>query len=401
MNKLTEFIHAHADDDVNDLLLHADHYPDIDIQEAASQIRGLQTARHKLPLWARTEGIRFPVRLSMEQCSSQITAEYKATVARRLVGEATTNSIHIADLTGGFGVDATLMARAFPDSRLIFIERDQSLCELATHNLPLLGVKKAEVVCGDCTELINKLPHQQLVFIDPARRDILGRKMVAIDDCQPDLLQLNDLLLEKTDHLIIKLSPMLDIHDACCKLKGVREAHVVSVDGECKELLLVLSKVGDDNLRYHCVNIRKDRTEQFTTTESEANATTCIYTSSVDRYLYEPNASIMKAALFGPLAQRFGLKKLHPNSHLFTSDSAVGDFPGRQFEVTGCYGFSKHDIKALRQELSQANITVRNFPETPEALAKRLKIRQGGDCYIFATTTNDNRHVLIVCKKCK
>lgn len=404
------FIRAHRSDDVRELMLQAHRYPEVDMRQACVQISAWQMARTKLPLWAETEDILFPEHLSMEQCSSQATAEYKGRViqsmelrgkkynlpslAERGKGE---NPFLLCDLTGGFGVDATLLALAYPDTRLTFVERNPELCNLAHHNLPLLGVKEAEVVCGEAEAVLQTLPHQHLIYIDPARRDSHGGKTVAIEDCTPNILQLNDLLLERADYVMVKLSPMLDIRLALRQLRGITDVHVVSLQGECKEVLMMMcAEESEMEPRIHCVNLPAS---SFSFTYGEEQDACCPFTSSIQRYLYEPNASVMKAAPFKVLAQRFGLQKLHPSSHLYTSDRLCADFPGRQFEVVGQSAFNKKELKAFLSHLPQANLTVRNFPLTVAELRRRLHLSEGGTDYLFATTLSDERHVLIQCRK--
>ena len=438
----SSFIRAHRQSDVRELMLQASRYPEVDMRQACVQISAWQTARTKLPLWAETDGILFPEHLSMEQCSSQATAEYKGQTyplapscegreyipAMRIESQSnrvtTPRSTReglgespegkgmgplFTDLTGGFGVDATMLALAQPQVHLTFVERNPELCTLACHNLPLLGVKDAEVVCGEAEEVLPTLPHQHLIYLDPARRDSHGGKTVAIEDCTPNLLQLNDQLLEKADCVMAKLSPMLDIRLALRQLRGVTDVHVVSLQGECKEILLVMrplsqsaspsdrhSETHADRLHIHCVNLPSSF---FSFTYEEEQAAHCPYASQVQHYLYEPNASVMKAAPFKVLAQRFGLQKLHPASHLYTADSVCPDFPGRQFEVVGLTAFNKKELRVFLSGLTQANLTVRNFPLSVADLRRRLRLGEGGTDYLFATTLADNRHVLIRCRK--
>jgi hypothetical protein len=282
------------------------------------------------------------------------------------------------------------------------VERNPDLCRLATHNFPLLDVDCADVRCGECESLLPDLDHQDIIFIDPARRDVHGRKTVALSDCLPDIKLIQDQLVSKGDIVIVKLSPMLDMRKAMADLKCLREMHVVSVEGECKELLAVLSSVipehGVDGVDIYCVNIMKGVTCSEHYTLDEIAGAVCEYTSVVGRYLYEPNASIMKANAQNVLAALRGMAKLHPNSHLLTSDNKLEDFPGRRFEVTEVLTFSKKGQKALQSNFKKANITVRNFPLSVAQLRKRLKISEGGNDYLFATTLADNSLVIIVCK---
>ena len=244
---------------------------------------------------------------------------------------------------------------------------------------------------------MSSLPHQDWIFIDPARRDKAGNKVVSLSDCEPDVCQLESLLLQKATHVMVKCSPMLDISQALRELRTATEVHVVSVGNECKELLLILGEEGDKDIPIHTINFHGHTTQEFTYSVIEEAASSCPHTASVGRYLYEPNSSLMKAGCYRLPAERFGLSKLHPNTHLYTSDTLADDFPGRVFQVERVCGFSKKELKEL--DCKQANLAIRNFPERVDTLQKRLKISDGGATYLFATTLNDESRVLIVCTK--
>lgn len=396
--KLEEFIREHRNDDVRQLALQAARYPDIDMQQALQQIAGWQTARTKLPEWAATDGIVYPPRLSMEQCSSEATAKYKAKV---LDPSPST----VIDLTGGFGVDFSYMARGF--QKAVYVERQPHLCEAARHNFQLLGLENAEVVCGDGVEYLKNLPFpfnaqsHLTIYLDPARRDENGKKTYAISDCTPDVVALKDLLLKKAGRVMIKLSPMLDWHKAVDDLGEVVEVHIVSVDNECKELLLVLAKNTAAPLRVVCANIRHDtETEMFEFFPSNDNLSIPLFPALRERdFLYEPNASIMKAGCFAEVAHRFGVQPTGSNSHLFLSPQFIPDFPGRKFQIEQVTSMNKKELKRAIGGLTKANITVRNFPLSVAELRKRLKLADGGDTYIFATTLGEKDHVLLITKQ--
>ena len=396
--KLEEFIREHRNDDVRQLALQAARYPDIDMQLALQQIAGWQTARTKLPEWAATDGIIYPPRLSMEQCSSEATAKYKAKV---LDPSPST----IIDLTGGFGVDFSYMARGF--QKAVYVERQPHLCEAARHNFQLLGLENAEVVCGDGVEYLKNLPSPfnaqspLTIYLDPARRDENGKKTYAISDCTPDVVALKGLLLEKAGRVMLKLSPMLDWHKAVDDLGDVVEVHIVSVDNECKELLLVLEKNPAAPLRVVCANIRHDtETELFEFFPSNDSLSTPLFPALRERdFLYEPNASIMKAGCFAEVADRFGVQPTGSNSHLFLSPQFIPDFPGRKFQIEQVTSMNKKELKRAIGGLTKANITVRNFPLSVAELRKRLKLADGGDTYIFATTLGEKDHVLLITKQ--
>ena len=380
-----EFIAQHREEDVRTLALQAGRYPTVDMREAVTQIEGWQQAREKLPTWAAVEGIIYPPKISMEQCSSEKTAKYKA---KQVKGK------RFADLTGGFGIDFSYMARNFNEA--FYIERNNTLCDIATANFSLLGLEDAKVMNGNSEELFESLPHLDWIFVDPARRDGDGRKVVALSDCEPNVVELD--LLSKADMAMIKCSPMLDITMACRQLQHVSSVHIVSVNNECKELLIILNSGDFTGFTTHCVNILKDSTQIFSFTQDEEDFASTSYCSEVGKYLYEPNASVQKAGCPKSLSSHYHVDKLHPNSHLYTSNEHIHDFPGRIFEIVEVLGFSKADIKSV-QSLGKANITVRNFPESVQLLRKRLKLTDGGENYIFATTLNDDSKALILCKK--
>ena len=397
--KQEDFIREHRHDDVRQLALQAARYPDIDMPQALQQIAGWQTACTKLPEWAAADGIVYPPRLSMEQCSGEAAAKYKAEVAVSLVGEGSEGTF--IDLTGGFGVDFSYMSRGF--RKAVYVERQSHLCEAARHNFQLLGLENAEVVCGDGVEYLHNLPHRQeqsLIYLDPARRDGNGKKTYAISDCTPDVVALKDLLLEKAGRAMIKLSPMLDWHKAVEDLGAVVEVHIVSVDNECKELLTVLTKNTAASPRVVCVNIRHDgTTERFEFSDSLPRSDRRIPDGSGFDYLYEPNASIMKAGCFAEVANRYGVRPTGSNSHLFLSPQFIPDFPGRKFQIQKITTLNKKELKQAIGGLAKANVAVRNFPLSVAALRKRLKLSDGGDTYIFATTLGDKDHVLLITKQ--
>jgi hypothetical protein len=381
-----EFIRGHRNDDVRTLALQAGRYPTVDMRKAVVQIEGWQHAREKLPAWAAVEGIIYPPKISMEQCSSEKTAKYKASLIGR--------SKRFADLTGGFGIDFSYMARNFDEA--YYIERSKELCDIANANFSLLGLDNVNVMNGNSEKLFATLPHLDWIFVDPARRDGDGRKVVALSDCEPNILELD--LLSKADMAMIKCSPMLDITMACRQLGCVSDIYIVSVNNECKELLLVLNSSCFTTVTTHCVNFLKDGgTQMFSFTQDEEDFAETGYSSEIGKYLYEPNASVQKAGCPKSLS-KYHVNKLHPNSNLYTSYEHAHHFPGRIFEVVEVLGFSKADIKRV-QAMQKANITVRNFPESVQQLRKRLKLADGGDSYIFATTLNDGSKALIVCKK--
>ena len=514
MNQATQdFIRQHQDDDVRQLAFLGSKYPEVDMPFALDQIRGRKMARVKLPRWASLEGIIYPPHISMEQCSSESTALYKAELAARLLGLPVSSSsaekenesanenevakasdshfskirefagdravdsefakngatsenqqiltkpgedvnetkedvckadfseeIGFVDLTGGFGVDFSYIAARL-GVKSMYVERQAHLCEAAKENFGRLGLKNAIVKNGDGIEVLHSFHPKKkdvasaddslgitydqplsllktnlglkIIFIDPARRDDAGNKVVSLKDCTPDVTVLQEEMLSKADDVVIKLSPMLDWHRAVSELSHVREVHIISVNNECKELLLVLSarNMGDmeassadgevkraGNLRIYCIN----DAQSFVCEESDMEASSVkIAPSTLEemQYLYEPNASLMKAGCFGVLSERYDARMLSKNSHLFVSREPIAVFPGRSFRIIAVSSFNKKELKRHLSGITKANIATRNFPLSVAELRKRLKLKDGGETYIFATTLSDESHVLVITNK--
>lgn len=493
MNQATlDFIRQHQDDDVRQLAFLGSKYPEVDMPFALDQIRGRKMARVKLPRWASIDGLIYPPHISMEQCSSEQTALYKAELAARLLGLSPSSSengeekekesenasnLHLSeicefagkgavdsefakneatckkkqilteskenvnetkegphegdfseetgfvDLTGGFGVDFSYIASRL-GVKSMYVERQAHLCEAAKENFGRLGLKNAIVKNGDGIEVLHSFASKKeaaasdslgitedqpqsllktklglkLIFIDPARRDDAGNKVVSLKDCTPDVTLLQEEMLSKADYVIIKLSPMLDWHRAVSELNCVQEVHIISVNNECKELLLVLSARNMGNLRIYCVN----DAQSFVCEESDMESSSvkiAPFTLEEMQYLYEPNASLMKAGCFSVLSERYGARMLSKNSHLFVSREPIAVFPGRSFRIIAVSSFNKKELKRHLSGITKANIATRNFPLSVAELRKRLKLKDGGETYIFATTLSDESHVLVITEK--
>ena len=425
---LKRFIKEHRDDDIRQLALQAGRYPDVDMPTALTQIAGWQSIRYKVPTWAACDEIIYPPHLPLEQCSSESTAIYKYGIVAKLGNHAS-----LADLTGGFGIDCWFMSHAFLHTT--YIERQEELVNITKQNFFTLNAKQSTFFENSVTNLglskkenlLNNVEWHETtdssfdfilkdsiiwltenkvkfswLFIDPARRDGHGGKTVAISDCEPDVSKLEELLVNKASHVMIKLSPMLDLDLALSQLKYVEDVHIVAVDNECKELLLILSKDHVTNIEQtpiHCVNIKKDELQTFTFNKVEEQQTTYLFADGMGNYLYEPNASILKAGAYRCLTKHYGVKKLHANSHLYTSDIIIPDFPGRIFKVEESCGFGKKELKTLLADTTKANITIRNFPASVAELRKRFHLQEGGDTYLFATTLHPQEKVIIKCRK--
>ena len=384
MNEATlAFIRSHANDDVRQLALQGKKNPEVEMMYALDQIAGRQKARVKIPSWAANDGIVYPPHLSMEQCSSEATARYKAQIAGK--------GNKIVDLTAGFGVDMAFMSTNFAEA--VHVEQQEALCAISSANYTCLGLHHIHVVCCDGVAYLHQLEQADVIFIDPARRNEHGGRTYGMADCTPNVLEIIDEMLEKATRVIIKLSPMLDWQKAVSDVGNVSEVHIVSVGNECKELLLVVERKAS-NLKVFCVNDG----QVFSYTSNDETGSSCQAPSS-PQYLYEPNASVMKAGCFQLIAQRFGISQPDKNSHLFLSEQIIPDFPGRGFAIERICTMNKRELKTGLAGITQANIAVRNFPLSVADLRKRLKLKDGGDVYIFATTSAEKGHLLLVCRK--
>ena len=429
----SEFVKQFRESDPRKLALQASRYPDVDMPYALTQIQGWQTALRKLPSWAACDGVVYPPHLNMEQCSSEATARYKQQVARRWAERIPNASrTSMTDLTGGFGVDFSFTSRCFDCAT--YVERNASLCEVVGANLPRLGIRNAQVECAEAETVLEQMEPQTMIFLDPARRDEHGAKTVLIADCTPDVCQLLPSLMQKSQFVMLKLSPMLDWHKAIVDLDGkVREVHIVSADGECKELLLVLAPDGKPEVQVFCVDIlsKPDSEGEYPRSEfvysiggeaepQPTNSTFNIQNSKLpsatnltlniehltlninnSTFLFEPNASVMKAGCFDEIARAYGISAISRNSHLFLSDREIEGFPGRSFAIDAVTTMNKRQLRQALSGMKQANIAVRNFPLSVAELRKRLKLNDGGDTYIFATTTSEGDHILMLTHKTK
>lgn len=406
-----EFVAMHRNENVRELALKAKRVEGLDLPLALDQIAGWQIARKKLPQWASCEGIVYPPHISMEQCSSQFTAQYKSEIAQTLLAPAATVRARVSDsgesdtlvarssmvdLTGGFGVDFSYLAREF--SQATYVERQRHLCDLAEHNMAALGLDQARIVCGDGVEYLRQMGPVDFIYLDPARRDEHGSRTYAIEDCTPNVFELRDLLLAKSQYTLVKLSPMLDWRKVVADFDGtVREVHIVATGNECKELLLVLGQQVHEEPsapRVFCVNDNQ-RIDYDSAAYTQGLRIGGKPLPEAKNYLYEPNASIMKAGCFDLVEERFGVTQVGPSSHLFVSATPVADFPGRGFAIEAIGGMNKKDIKRLLNGTKQANIAVRNFPLTAPQLRKKLKLADGGPVYLFGTTMQGCDHVLL------
>lgn len=385
-----QFIREHAADDLTRLLLSAAKYPGMDIPFLVDQIAARRQIREKLPSWYANEQLIFPAKIAAEQCSSEQTAVYK----QCLVDEGW----DVCDLTGGLGIDSYFISRKA--GHLTYIERFPAYCEAAEHNFSVLGASNITVLNADATQYIGRLPETDAFYIDPARRGESNKRVFALQDCEPDLPGLLPELLKHSPRVIAKLSPMADIQMTLELLPGTTSVHILSVKNECKELLFVVEREADDREpSIRCINFGPEGMQSFSFTLEEERDAVLVPAAQIGAYLYEPNASVLKAGAFKQIAVRTGVKKLQVSSHLYTSDQLIPDFPGRRFRVDEVLPFTGKLCKGLSKTIPQANITVRNFPISVEELRKRTKITDGGHVYLFATTLADGEKVLVRCSK--
>ena len=385
---LMAFIQAHLSDDPDRLLLSASRYPEIDMPFVVAQITARRQIKEKLPTWYQQEQLLFPAKIAAEQCSSEQTALYK----QQLVTEGDT----LCDLTGGLGIDSYYFSRRV--KQVYYIERFPSYCEVARANMATLGARNVAVLEGDSTQWLDQLPAIDVFYVDPARRGEGNKRMFALSDCEPDLTQLLPRLLDKAPRVIAKLSPMADLRQTLALLPTTQAIHILSVKNECKELLFVIGREPRESaVPIHCVHLTKQAASDecfVCSLEAEQQAASHLATT-LRRYLYEPNASVLKAGAFKQVACQFPVEKLQVSSHLYTSDHYLDRFPGRRFEVDEVIPFHSKSCKQLAGQSLQANVTTRNFPLTVEALRKKCRIREGGDIYLFATTGPKEEKLLI------
>lgn len=401
MNTATrDFIESHLKDDVRQLALQK--FPDdVDKTLVLNQIEARQLLQKKVPSWASNPDLLFPRHLSIEQCSSELTAKYKVSIING--GDV------FVDLTGGLGIDSFFLSEKFKTS--YYVENQKELCDLAEHNFAVLG-RKITVINSDAETFLNQNLKFDLVFIDPARRDIYNRKMVSLHDCSPDVVKLVETFPETSSRkpsFLIKASPMLDISLITNELRNISEIHIVSVRNECKEILIKIEPGFDGEIKYFCVNLQNDTVIStavkrsgeisFEFSESSENSAVSTFAPTIKRYLYEPNASLMKSGAFKLISQRFAIEKLHANSHLYTSDNLISDFPGRIFEVVGFAPFNKKVKKELLSDITEASVATRNFPLSANELRKSLNLKESDKNFLFGTTLIGEKKVVILCKK--
>ncbi len=379
-----DYINHHLQSDLHTLILKGSPFEELSVQEIANQIICKQKTEKKLPNWFQNNTIYYPSKINIEQSSSEKTAEYKS---KLISGKK------LIDLTGGFGVDSYYFSKVF--KTVIYCEIDENISKISAHNFKQLGVNNIQVITGDGIKYLHKKNDNfDVIYIDPSRRNNEKRKVFLLKDCTPNISENIDLLFSKSKTILIKSSPILDISSTISKLKFVKEIHVVAINNDVKELLFLLEKGYLNNIKIKTINFTKKHTQKFNFTYN--NQPKSNYKEPL-RYLYEPNAAILKSGGFHEISSQLNLFKLHQHSHLYTSEKQK-DFPGRKFKIIQIIPYDKKKITSILSA-KKANITTRNFRKSVSEIRKELKIKDGGDHFLFFTTNIYNKPICIHCEK--
>jgi hypothetical protein len=382
--EIQDFIRNNIEADVNKLALQKNKFPNSDYTAILNQIAAKQKAKNKLPTWFNTKNIIYPSKISVEQTSSEKTAEYKSGLV---------SGKSLMDLSGGFGVDDFYFAQKV--SQVIHCEINPKLSEIVQHNFAQLKTTNIQCFSGDSFDILKtqKL-NLDWIYIDPSRRNDAKGKVFMLKDCLPNVPENLDFYFGFAPNIMIKTAPLLDITAGLSELKNVKAIHIVALENEVKELLWILEKNYTKAIKIVTVNLLKTETEKLS---FEFNSENKAHFSLPKKYLYEPNAAIMKSGGFDVVSNQFKLDKLHQHSHLYTSETLI-DFPGRSFEIQEVIGYNKNEMKPLLEN-QKANITTRNFPDSVESIRKKWKIKDGGNLYCFFTTDANNNKIVLLCSK--
>lgn len=387
---VVSFIAQHENADVNTLLLKYKDVAGIPISVIVNQMVGRRKAKDKFPFLYNQPSIVYPPALNLEQSSSEETATLKQQELRSIPSGSPLD--RAADLTGGFGIDTYFLSQLVHEFH--YVEPDGNLLQIVTQNLAALGAKNIQSFNSTAEAYLSELSHTlSFVFVDPSRRARGNRKVFKLSDCEPDVTQLQDQIFEHTNTLMIKTSPLLDVNVALSEVKFVKKIVVVSVDNDCKELLLICSKDFNESPAIKTINIRKHETEIFEYQFQDENNAVLEYGEPME-FLYEPNASILKAGAFKLIGANYNLRKLHQNTHLYTSSKLIESFPGRIFRILNSL---KADSKSVKQFLPEgkANVTTRNYPVSVEELKKKIGVKDGGDRYVIGYTDAKKKGLLL------
>ncbi len=391
-NRERALVQRHLNDNVADLLLQSNSYQDVDLKKVALQITARQKAKSKLPAWYANPRLHFPPPLSVEQGSSEATARFKASLV---------SGKKLIDITGGMGVDCFFLSQGFEQTA--YFDQQEEVAQVAAYNYEQLGASnKIEVRAEDAVAALSKAPEPaDWIYADPARRDDRQRKVTQLSDCTPDLTEVLPTLFRSAPNILVKTAPLLDIDLAITQLGFVQEVSVIGLDRECKEVLYILRKppVAAADIPIRAIVLNADGTVQHRFDFSRrAENDAAAELGLPQKYLYEPHAAVLKAGAFKSIAVQFQLSKLAVNTHLYTSDDLLSDFPGRSFEVVAVI---KPDARILREFVPEgkANLTLRNFPGRVDDLRKKWRLKEGGNVYLFAAELSDGRKVVIVSRK--
>ena len=381
---IQDFINKNLNSDSSTLALKKNPFPEVNYAEIINQISAKKKAKDKLPTWFSTENIIYPEKISIEQTSSEITAKYKASLV---------SGDKLIDCTGGFGIDDYYFSKQF--KKVIHCELNSDLSTIVKHNFEVLEASNIECFSGDSSQILEQLNQKfDCIYIDPSRRNDAKGKVFMLADCLPNVVDLQDFYFQFTDIILIKTAPILDLHAGLLELNNVAEIHIVAVNNEVKELLWKIVKNHFEAPTIIAVNLEK---EKQTITKIESSKSYSARYSLPKKYLYEPNASIMKSGGFEAVSELFSIEKLHQHSHLFTSEELI-DFPGRKFQIDSVVPFQKKEI-AQNLQGKKMNVSTRNFPIKPEEIKKKYKIQDGGTVFAFFTTNVNNEKIILLCTK--
>lgn len=382
-SEVQQFINDNLSSDIHKILLSKSKFLEVSSKELVEQIESKFKAKTKLPSWFGSDNIYYPNKLNLSQTSSEITANYKATLV---------NGNTIVDLTAGFGVDSFAFSKKM--NHVIHLDRNEELSKIAHHNFKQLNVVNIECIAVDGLKYLKEANTPiEWIYIDPSRRDKDNKKVYYLSDCEPNVIFNMELLLEKSSNILIKTGPLLDLKSGLKELSHVKEIHVVAVNNDVKEILWLIEIDYKNEPLIKTLNYKTDSVQEFQFYLSKEHYSASHYSKPLN-YIYEPNAALLKSGAFKLLGEHFDLRKLHSNSHLYTSDQLI-TFPGRIFKVQGVYDYSKKSLK--KEGITKANITIRNFPDSVIKIRKKLGIKDGGEIYLFCTTDFEENLIIISC----
>lgn len=379
-----DFITKNLKTDITKLVLKGSPFEGITIQEIAEQIVAKNKCEQKLPTWFNNKNIYYPNKLNIEQTSSEITANYKSNLV---------SGTFLIDITGGFGIDTYCFSKTVKN--VTYCEINELLYKIVAHNIVQLNIQNIETYCGNGLDYLKNLTTKlDWIYADPSRRNNLKERVFLLNDCLPNIPENLAEIFKKTDNILLKISPVLDISSAINELKFVKEIHIVAIKNDVKELLFILENGFLGTIAIKTINFTTNRNQLFNFVFQDSAFATY---SLPKKYVYEPNAAVLKAGGFNEISEQLKIDKLHQHSHLYTSNELI-EFPGRRFEIKHSISYDRKQLKKIIPSL-KANITTRNFPETVAQIRKKTKIKDGGNLYLFFTTDMYESHIVLVCEK--